>query len=113
MIDYKKTLAEKNLCIYWWNMGKKTLDFKGSYEDYLKKKSIKFRVQKGYEEKNDMLNFTILLSSSIVKLKIAVSGNEYDFIECCDRAITLYLTQLGDKTIFQTNYNKEYKINWR
>ena len=111
MINYKKTLEEKSLCIHWWNMGKKTLDFKGSYGDYLKKKGIKFRVEKG--EESNILNFTISLSSSIIKLKISCSGNEFDFIGCCDRAIILFLTQLGDKTIFQTHYNKEYKLNWR
>lgn len=28
---------------YWWNFGKKTLDFEGTIKDCLKSKSIKFR----------------------------------------------------------------------
>jgi len=39
MMTWKETL-ETPITIYWWNMGKKTLDFKGPVDEYLKKRDI-------------------------------------------------------------------------
>ena len=32
-----KEAEQKHISIYWWNMGKRTLDFEGNYKDNLNK----------------------------------------------------------------------------
>ena len=42
----EKTRVENQIIyVYWWNFGKKTIDYQGSYAGYLKKKDIKVRIE--------------------------------------------------------------------
>ena len=104
----KKEAEQKQISIYWWNMGTKTLDFEGNYKDYLKRKNIKIRKSLGNYQA-PLLNFNISLSSSRIKFITA----ERDYVIAFTQAIILFLTQLGDKTLFVDGYNREYQINWR
>ena len=106
----RKETEERQITIHWWNLGTKTLDFKGSYKDYFLEKGIKVKEIKHPSNKDvNGLRFTFGLSSSNVKLD--TFGSNY--IEEYNKAILIYPTLLGDKTIFRDGYGREYKINWR
>ena len=112
--DLNEVLEHKIITIYWWNMGKKTLDFTGKYKDFFKKKDITFRVSEKKQGKDifKYLNFNIPVGSNVIKLRSYWSGSDWDFKENCDKAIILFLTLLGDKTLFNSQM-REVKINWR
>ncbi len=106
----KQEALQKNITIYWWNMGSKTLDFKGTYKDYLKKKDIKItKIKHPFSKDTTGLRFKIPLCSSIVRLDTFDS----DIINSLDKAIMIISTLLGDKTKFNNGYGREYQINWR
>lgn len=90
-----------SLVVYWWNLGRKTLDFKGTYRDYLKRIGAKYSmIKNGYR-------FRISTSTSSFQLD-SISSK---FIETANDAIVLFLTLMGDKaSINSTNIVK--KINW-
>ena len=101
--------TEPQLTVHWWNMGKKTLDFKGSYKDYLKSKSISSRViSHQYDKTIKGKRFKIPVGSITVKLDtFDQSGTSNE-----DTAIKVFNTILGDKTLFRNHYGREFKINW-
>ena len=109
-----KQALQKSITIYWWNMGKKKLDYKGNYEGYFKKKDITFKVgeKKITNTTHKFLDFKIPCGSHTIKLRAYWSGSDWDFKENCDKALILFLTLLGDKTLFSSQM-REYKINWR
>ena len=101
---------QKEISLHWWNFGKKTLDFRGSYKDYLAKKDIKIKeITHKFQKDVKGFRFTIPLSSSVATLDSF--GNDY--VEDCTRAILILLTLLGDKHLFVDGYGREYQINWR
>ena len=106
----KQESEQKEISIHWWNMGTKTLDFKGTYKDYLEKKDIKVgTIKHPFAKDTKGYKFTIPLSSCTVKLEIFGS----DYAANCDEAIKVFLTLLGDKSIFNNGYGREFKLNWR
>lgn len=113
-MNEQKEALQKLITIYWWNMGKKTLDFSGSYKDYFKKRNITFKISEKKQGKDTFkyINFNIPCGSNVIKLKSYWTGSEWDFKENCDKAIFLFLTLLGDKTIFSSQM-KEVKVCWR
>ena len=40
-----ENILKENIIIHWWNFGKKTLDFKGTVEEYLNKNKVKLTVK--------------------------------------------------------------------
>ncbi|MEK6880954.1 MAG: hypothetical protein AABY22_15145 [Nanoarchaeota archaeon] len=106
----QKDTEERQITIHWWNMGSKTLDFKGSYKDYFLKKNIKVKeINHPSNKEVKGLRFTFGLSSNLIRLDTWVS----DYLPEYNKAIIVFLTLLGDKTIFHDGYGREYKINWR
>lgn len=108
-----KEALKKPITIYWWNFGKKTLDFKGPYKDFFKDKDIKIsKISKKAGEKFLVdvkgLRFKIPVGGATIDLKIL--GSSW-IINDLDSAIKLFLTYLGDKTRFE-GYNRIYKLNW-
>ncbi len=95
------------ITLHWWNMGRKTLDFKGDIREFLKQKNFKIkpithpRIEdaKGYA-------FKFELSSREVLLKIYHKSFEEAAIE----AIQIFLTLLGDRATIQAP-NKFISIN--
>ena len=87
-----------DLTIYWWNFGKKTLDFKGSVNEYLKREGIKYKT-------NFYVNAELELDLYKIKSKIVLGSMEfsivskdiYDFVRMC---INIRLTYLGDRACF-------------
>ncbi len=99
-----KSEAEKRLItVYWWNFGKKTLDFRGTYRDFFLRQDITSRSVKtgGYV-------FIIPLSSSVTTFRTT----DTDYERGASEAIRIFMTLLGDKAKIETP-NQEYKVNWR
>jgi len=106
----KQEAEKKNISIHWWNFGSKTLDFKGTYKDYLRKRNIKVRtIKHPFAKDTKGYRFTIPLSGCVARLDIFGS----DYAANCDEAIKVFLTLLGDKALFNTGYGRELKLNWR
>ena len=117
----KKEAEEKQIEIYWWNMGTKTLDHKGTYKEFLNKKDIKISEVKHPRTKTTGYRAKIYVGSAIItyddfsyeypKLtnKLQFEQAYLRFLDC---AIELYLTYLGDKTLF-VGSGRQHKINWR
>ena len=109
-----KQAEEKEISIYWWNMGKKELDFKGTYKDFLKKKSVKItNITFPRDKKIKGLRFKYPLNTITFTIDSYDVSNAYNIVNTFDFVIKTYLTYLGDKTILNNGYGKEYKINWR
>ena len=50
--ENEKILKEK-IIIHWWNFGKKSLDFKGTVEEYLNKNKVKLTVKYYQDEEHN------------------------------------------------------------
>jgi len=105
-MELKESLG-KTIRIYWWNFGKKTLDFEGTYNDFFKDKNIK--ISKISKDDVKGLRFKIPVGCAIIDLKVFSGGGW--IIQDLDSAIKLFSTYLGDKTLFH-GYNTTYKLNW-
>jgi hypothetical protein len=101
----KKGFENKQIIIYWWNMGKKTLDYRGTYKGFLKQKGIKVRSITKNNAK--YLRFYISVGSS----RATLDTYDFDYLRCCDDAIKIFLTLMGDKAKLITPY-REYSLNW-
>lgn len=101
--------TEPQLTVHWWNMGKKSLDFKGSYKEYLKSKDITSRVISHPTDKTIKgRRFKIPIGSTHVTMD-TFNQHEQDNE---DIAIKIFNMILGDKTLFRNSRGREYKINW-
>lgn len=93
-------VLKSHLNIWWWNFGTKTIDFKGSAEEYLKEQNIALKI-KYFNDKE--LNFE--------RCKISVSFNIggmqdvkftcYDLGDAIRMCVNIRLTWLGDKSKFE------------
>ena len=91
------SIIEKELKTYcelhWWNMGKKTLDFKGELQDLLKSKSIKFTKRK--TEYDGLFTFHFKNRNGI---SFKARGQSHDFPHLAKQFIQMELVRLGDKS---------------
>lgn len=105
-----KEAEQKEITIYWWNFGTKTLDHKGSYKEFLDKKDIRVRqINHPIHKGTKGYRFNMPIGSSIIHFDTF----DGDYINCLTSAIKLFLTYLGNKTLFINNYGMEYRLNWR
>jgi hypothetical protein len=103
----KKEIDNQQISIYWWNHGRKTLDFKGTYKEWMEKNGIKInpiRTDKFLSGLETKFSF----GSMTMKLKY-VSG----YMEGLNYIIKACHVFLGDKATFTDGYSRQYKINWR
>jgi hypothetical protein len=100
----KRESEKQQITVYWWNFGK-TLDFKGSYKDYLQQRNIKVRHTSTRDA--NYLRFKISVGSSRVILD--VYGEDY--ASSFNEAIKIFLTLMGDKAKLITPH-REFNINW-
>jgi hypothetical protein len=102
----KQQYENQKITIYWWNFGKKTLDFKGSYKDYLQKRDIKVSpfIRRGFWG----YRFTVCVDSN----RIVYETPRNNYQQSCDEIIKMFLSVMGDKAKLITPYH-EYFINWR
>jgi hypothetical protein len=84
----------KTYCeLHWWNMGKKTLSFKGELKDLLKKQGITFTKRK--TEHEGIYIFYFKCSSGISFKRSAPIS---DFSHFAKQFIQMELVRMGDKS---------------
>jgi hypothetical protein len=104
----KQEAENQKITVYWWNFGKKTLDFKGSYKDYLLKRGITVE-DIVHPTQKDIKGWRFTISISSVTAILDIYGPDY--AQACDDAIKVFLTIMGDKAKFITP-TREFNINW-
>jgi hypothetical protein len=90
---------------HWWNGGKKTKDFEGSYKDFFADKGIK--LTKITHKDTEYKHFEMCIGASKVTYETPSSVPDSQ-----DAAIILFLTVLGDKATLYA-HGREFHINWR
>jgi len=104
----KKEKENTPITIYWWNMGHKTLDYKGTIKGYLIKRNISVhQIPHPYSTITKGYRFKIGTSSSYVIFDGFNKPYNYLAID----AIRLWLMLMGDKAKIETG-NRSYNINW-
>jgi hypothetical protein len=89
MKDVLKTYCE----LHWWNMGKKTLDFKGELKDLLKEQRITYSKRK--TDKEGLYIFTFKNDYGITyKTRDTIMNFKY----VAKKFIQMELVRLGDKS---------------
>lgn len=96
---------EQPITLYWWNYGKKTLDFKGTYTEYFAEKEFTVTEIPQSPRKGTKIEFSA--STTTVTIESVSNDAERDFND----AIKTYLMLLGDKALFETN-RQSFRINW-
>ena len=79
--------------LHWWNMGKKTLSFKGQLSDLLNEQQIKFSKRK--TEIDGIYQYTF---KNPFGLKFIVKGAIHDFPHYTKQFIQMELVRMGDKS---------------
>ena len=97
-----KAAMTHHIEVWWWNMGRKQLDFRGTYADYFKKIGAVMRCSPtGYI-------YRIATSSDLVR----GSTTDPNPIRALDNAIILFLTLMGDRALFHgANSPRTFSIN--
>lgn len=101
----KEYWEQKEIVVYWWNFGKKTLDYRGTYKGFLDNKGIKVRAfqRRGFWG----WHFKVSVGSCTVTLETP----QADYAQSCDDVIKIFLSIMGDKATLETTRRK-YLINW-
>lgn len=79
--------------LYWWNMGRKTLSYKGDLKTLLKNQSITFTRRETDLEKIYMYYF-----KSANGIRFEARGTKQDFAHFAKQAIQMELVRMGDKS---------------
>jgi len=98
----KEYWEQRYMEVYWWNFGKRTLDYKGDYAGFLRAKGIEVE-----EVESHHYRFRISVSSATVSLETFCG-----YCHAVDEAILIFLTLLGDKATFSSG-PRNYHVNWR
>lgn len=88
-----KTELEAYCELHWWNMGKKTLSFKGNLDDLLKNQNITFNKRKTDTEGIFTFHF-----KSVYGVSYKTNGTMYDFPFLAKQMIQMELVRMGDKS---------------
>ena len=84
----------KTYCeLHWWNMGRKTLSFKGQLKDLLKNQQITFTKRKTENE-----GIYVFYFKSAYKISWKTSGTMHDFPHFAKQFIQMELVRMGDKS---------------
>ena len=98
----KQKALNRNIRIYWWNYGLRTLSFSGTYKEWFIKNEIIIR---NYKNK-------VIFSGSFGNMKFRIFLST-DYEHSFNQIIKLCLMYLGDKAQLFDGFNREYKVNWR
>jgi hypothetical protein len=102
MNKQKLTALNRDIRIYWWNIGTKSLDFEGTYKEWFEKNKINIIAKGSY----------IYFSGEFGNMKFKIRlGN--DFEHSFNQIIKLCLVYLGDKAQLIDGFNRTYNINYR
>ena len=88
-----KTELETYCVLHWWNMGTKTLSFKGSLGNLLKEQHITFTKRKTETEGIFVFHF-----KSVYGISYKTRGSMDDFAHLAKQAIQMELVRMGDKS---------------
>jgi len=88
-----KKQLETYCTLHWWNMGKKTLSFKGELKDLLKEQKITFTKRKSEHE-----GLFIFIFKSAYDITFKVRGTINDFPHYAKQFIQMELVRMGDKS---------------
>jgi hypothetical protein len=92
MTDLNKELS--TYCeLHWWNMGSKTLSFKGELKDLLKEQSITFT-----KRKTDNEYLYVFYFKNIHGITFKTRGTINDFTHYVKQFIQMELVRMGDKS---------------
>jgi hypothetical protein len=89
------------ITLHWWNFGKKTLDFKGTINDYLKDKNFKVSTVR-HPRSKDVYGFRFKFEVSGQVVTLDIYHQKYEVASI--KAIQLFLTLLGDRALIQSVY---------
>jgi hypothetical protein len=82
--------------LHWWNMGKKTLSFKGKLVDLLENQKIKFtKEDTDFSITNGIFTFHF---ESYYGISFKTTGLISDFPHLAKQAIQMELVRMGDKS---------------
>ena len=84
--------------LHWWNMGSKTLSFKGNLKDLLEKQNITFTKKK--TETEGIFTYTFKSSYGI---SFKTTGLIHDFPHLAKQFIQMELVRMGDKSQLRVN----------
>jgi hypothetical protein len=101
MFEKRNEVEDRQIVVHWWNNGRKTLDFRGKYKDFLKEKGIKVIVGK------DRFTFKASVSSG----QITYTTTDADYNRGLNEIIKLFLTIMGDKAVLDTP-TRRFCLNW-
>jgi len=90
-------ILNSNLNIYWWNYGKKTIDFNGNVKQYFLKENIKFSkklINTDFDASNHFYIFTLKFSVG----SISFTQQSKDLESLIRLSIFSRLVYLGDKS---------------
>ena len=88
----------KPITVYWWNFGRKTLDYKGTYKGLLDAKDIKVtEITRGPSK-----GFHFIIPFFSGEATLDTFGSNYG--QCCDEAIKLFFSLLGDRVKVEGNH---------
>ena len=107
----KKEREDIPITIYWWNMGDKTLDHKGTIKSYLLKRDIKVT-----QIKNTKNPYSTTIKGYRFKIRtwssyVIFDGFNRSYDDLAIDAIKIWLMLMGDKAKIETE-NRSYNINW-
>jgi len=105
MMTWKEAL-ETPITIYWWNLGKKTLDFEGPAGEYLQQRGVTITLLRKRH------GFTLRRLEFECGGHVTLDRYETWPIESVIAIIRLFLTQMGDRATFSI-LSLKYKLNWR
>ena len=93
-------ILKENITIHWWNFGKKTLDFKGTVEEYFDKNKVKLTVKYYQDEEHNFERCLITVKFSCGNL------TEINFVchnleDAVRMIININLSYMGDKAKFE------------
>lgn len=103
MLQIKTTLKaelKSYTTLHWWNMGKKTLAFKGELKDFLKENNITFTKTKSEHEGLYIFRFKNNHGVKYVK-----RGTLNDFTHIAKQFIQMELVRMGDKAQLYVDSN--------
>lgn len=92
--------------LHWWNMGKKTLEFKGQLEVLLKEKKITYKIYNTDIEGVYKYSF-----KSAYGISFITTGVKQDFAHVAKQFIQMELVRMGDKAQLYVNDVWRHTVN--
>ena len=93
-------ILKENIIIHWWNFGKKTLDFNGTVQEYLKKNEVKISIRYYQDEENNFERCLITVKFSCGQFQ-EVKFVCHNLEDAVRMIINFNLSYIGDRAQFE------------